>query len=204
MERLQDELCQIYSQALEEFEAENYDAALKILDDLKRLAPDYRRAYSLEVCIWDKLNNHIKELETLEKMLPTFDLSLPDEKIFAADALTRMARDLDALAMPEDAMKFFLTAAQMAADNQSACLKVSGAIYSACGIENFSAENFRALYDDYKKFLTDITPYPRKFYNHDKIRVGYLSANFNRHPVMNWSWSLINKLDKNSFRVHCY
>ncbi len=195
---------EIYLQALEQFEAENYDEALKILDDLKRLAPDYRKAYSLEVCIWDKLNNHIKELETLEKMLPTFDLSLPDEKIFAADALTRMARDLDALAMPEEAIKFFLTAAQTAIDNQSACLKLSGAIYSACGIENFSADDFRALYDDYKKFLNDIVPYPRKFYNHDKIRVGCLSANFNRHPVMNWSWSLINKLDKNSFRVHCY
>ena len=195
---------EMYSRALAQYEAKNYDAALKILDDLKRRAPDYRKAYSLEVCIWDERGNTLKEFYTLEKMLPLFDLSLPDDKNFAADALARMGRDLDALLMPEEAVKFFYTAAQTAADNQAACLNISGAIYTACGIENFSAEDFRKFYADYKKYLADIVPYPKKFYNHAKIRVGFLSANFNWHPVMNWSWSLINGLDKNSFRVYCY
>ncbi len=194
----------IYSQALEQFNAENYDAALKILDDLKRLAPDYRKAYSLEVCIWDKLNNPLKELFALEKMLPMFDLSLPEEKNFAADALSRMARDLDALSMPEEAIKFLRAAASISTDNVTACAKLSNAIFIGCSIENFSVEDFRALYDEYKKYLADIVPFKRKLYNHDKIRVGYLSADFNNHTVMNWSWSLINKLDKNSFRVCFY
>ena len=194
----------IYSQALEQYKAGNYDAALKILDDLKRLAPDYRKAYSLEVCIWEKLDNPLKEFYALEKMLPMFDLSLPEEKKFAADALSRMANDLSALFMPEETIKFLRAAAAISTDNVTACAKLSTAIFVACCIENFLVEDFRALYDDYKKHLADITPYPRKFYNHDKIRVGYLSADFNHHPVMNWSWSLITGLDKNSFRVYCY
>ena len=198
------DIWEIYSRALAQYQAENYDAALKILDDLKRRAPDYRKAYSLEVCIWEKIGDPVKEFYALEKILPLFDLSVPEEKKFAADALTRMGNDLSALFMAEETVKFLRAAAQITADDAVACAKLSTAIFKACGIENFSADDFRALYDDYKKHLADITPYPKKFYNHDKIRVGFLSADFRQHVAMNWLWSLITGLNKNFFAVHCY
>ena len=101
------DIWEIYSRALAQYQAENYDAALKILDDLKRRAPDYRKAYSLEVCIWEKIGDPVKEFYALEKILPLFDLSVPEEKKFAADALTRMGNDLSALFMAECVFALF-------------------------------------------------------------------------------------------------
>ena len=52
--------------------------------------------------------------------------------------------------------------------------------------------------------MADIKPYPKKFYAHEKIRIGFLSADFYFHPVINWSWSLLSKLDKNIFETYFY
>ena len=83
-------------------------------------------------------------------------------------------------------------------------MEISNAIFAANSAENFSAEDFRALYADYKKYSADITPYPKKFYKHSKIRVGFISADFQWHVVMAWSWDLLTGLDKNFFAVYCY
>ena len=193
-----------YSQALEQYSAKNYDAALKILDEIKRLAPNYRKAYQLEACIWYDTDNYLKEIAALEKVLPLFNPALPDERELLSDGVANLAMAYKFLGMPDAAIKTFRAAAEITADNREACKKLSGAIFAACDVENFSAADFRALYAEYKKFLADVKPFPRRFYNHKKIRVGYLSGNFSLHPVINWSWSLITHLDKNSFETYCY
>ena len=198
------EVWDIYAQAIDAFKAKDYDAALELLAEIKRREPGYRKTYLLESYIWKERDNFVKEFDALSKLLPLLNPLTPDIKDLASQALNRFANTCRLLAMPEEAIKSFVLAAEFAPNDSCACLFVSGAVFTACGAENFSAADFRALYDEYKKYLTDITPYPRRFYAHDKIRVGYLSADFFCHAAVFWSWTLLRKLDRNRFDVYCY
>ncbi|MBO4779760.1 MAG: hypothetical protein J5497_03890, partial [Selenomonadaceae bacterium] len=133
------------------------------------------------------------------------DTSNPDQKDLANEAINLFAFVCFGLRMPEEAMKLFLKSAEMASDDKPyACLKTSNAIFMASHIENFSADDFRKLYARYKKYLSDITPYPKKIYNHDRIRIGFLSADLYGHVVAKWGWALLTLLDRKKFAVYCY
>ena len=198
------EVWDIYAQAVDAFKAKDYDAALALLAEIQRREPGYRQAYMLESYIWDALHNFVKEFDAMSKLLRLFNPLTPDIKETASHTLGRFAIVCRVLAIPEDAIKFAVLAAEIAPNNTLACREMSRAIFEACGVENFSSSDFRALYADYKKYLSDITPFPRRFYAHDKIRIGFLSADFRNHSVMRWSWTLLTKLDKGRFDVYCY
>ena len=198
------EVWDIYAQAVDEYKAKNYDAALELLYEIQRREPGYRKAYMLESYIWSSRDNFVKNFDALSKLLPLLNPVTPDIKNLASQALSRFAETCRVLAMPEEALQSFVLAAEFAPNNELACLEMSSAQFAACSLENFSAADFRALYAEYKKYLTDITPFPRRFYAHDKIRVGFLSADFFYHAAINWSWTLLTKLDKNRFDVYYY
>ena len=71
---------ELYAQALQEYRSQNYDAALRILDELKILDPNYKNAYSLESLIWHAIGNPVKEFSTLKNILPQFKNPSPNEK----------------------------------------------------------------------------------------------------------------------------
>ena len=156
----------------------------------------------LEAQNYFRQNEFLKAFHVLEKLLP--QLKLPGEKLLARDALSLSGSTLRNLGLPTEAIEFFITAASLAENNSDTCAEISDAIFTANCAEDFSAEDFQRLYAEYKKYLTDIKPYPRKFYNHKKIRVGFISANFQWHVVMSWSWALLTELDKKFFDVYCY
>ena len=141
----------MYLQAYEQCEAKNYNAALELVEKIKRLAPNYRAAYLLEIRLLDRMENYPR-----------------------------------------------LMSAQMSKDNDAAQRHAS-AIFCAGYMEKFSATDFRILYAEFQKYLSDIVPYPKKFYKHKKIRVGFLSADFCLHAVINFAWALLTRLDKKTF-----
>ena len=191
------DILQKYQTALELYKAKNFDAALKIVEGLKQLAPHWKKPFLLEAYIWRDQSEFVKEFNVLEKLLPRFDLNSPDEKIIFGS----VNRDLGLIS---ESVESFRLSAMFEGVGDKACVEISNAIFTANSSENFSAKDFRTLYDDYKKYSADIVPYPKKFYNHKKIRVGFLSANFEWHVVMAWSWDLLNDLDRNLFEVYCY
>ena len=198
------EVWEVYKQAVDEFKAENFDATLKLLEEVTRRDPNYKKAYMLESYVWNRRHNYFKEFIALTKALPLFDTSNPDQKSLAAHALSLYGDVCRALAMPEESVKALLMSGELLTDNAEACEKIGRAIFSATASENFSADDFRKLYNEYKKRLSDVVPYQRRFYNHKKIRVGFLSADFKNHVVMRWSWHILTELNKNLFEVYCY
>ena len=198
------EILEKYATALELYKAKNFDAALKILDAVKISAPNWKKSFLLEAYIRREQGESLKEFFLLKELLPRFDLNLPHEKLLAADALSLFGAVSQTLGLAQEAVKNFCLSAELEDSVEKACAEISNAIFSANGLENFSAEDFNRLYAEYKKYLAGIEPYPKKFYNHDKIRVGFMSADFHRHPVMNWSLPLITGLDKKNFATHCY
>ena len=147
---------------------------------------------------------YTEEFSLLGELLPHFDFAKPDEKILAAEALSLFGEVNRELGRPLEAIESFKLSAMLETSGEKSCAEISNALFSANSVENFSAADFRALYAEYKKYCADIVPYPRKFYAHKKIRVGFFSADFQWHVVMAWSWALLTEFDKNFFSTYCY
>ena len=197
---------EIFSKALKQRQSKNYDAALKLLEDAKKYLDEfYRKVYSSEAAIFKERGNLVEEYHTLKKILPLLKFSSPSEKNFASEIFFRAAESCRNLFLLNEAAEFcFLT---MQANQARGVINgsVPGfAIFAMNASEEYSAEDFHALYHEYKKFFADIKPYPKKFFSHEKIRVGFLSSDFKIHPIINWAWSLLTKLDKKFFATYFY
>ena len=195
---------ELYSKAFKKLEAEEYDELLKFIEEMKRVDPTFKRTYLMEAVIALKSNEFCKAIDILEKLLPRYDLSLPKEKEEASIALRILASSYAQRSAPEEALKFFKLSAQMTIDDNEGFIRYCEALLMANCLENFSDKDFRVLYDGLKKYLAHIVPYPKKFYNHEKIRVGFLSGNFGNHSMINWASSLLSGLDKKTFDTYCY
>ena len=195
---------ELYLQAIEKHKAKKYDATLKIIDKVKKRNPNFRDAYYLEAWIWHERKNVVKEYYSLEKILPLLRFSSANENNFATETLSKIICVCGRLALKDKLLEFFSLLVKMSADRMQVSKTAGDVIFYANGFENFSADDFRALYAEYKKILADIAPYPKKFYAHEKIRVGFLSTDFYAHAAVIWSWSLLTKLDKNLFDTYFY
>ncbi|MBR2518673.1 MAG: hypothetical protein IKE46_02625 [Selenomonadaceae bacterium] len=195
---------EIYSTALEKFKTKNFDESLKLVDELKTLEPTWKKPYLLEAYILREQGRTVELLPLAEKLLSRLDIALKDEKFLMSDALNIMGMACVRLGMPENAVKLLRLSAQTSRDNVEACTEISNALFAANNSEKFSRADFDELYDDYKKCSSDIVPFEKKVYNHEKIRVGFLSGDFRWHAAMAWSWELINDLDKNFFETYLY
>ena len=194
---------ELYAEACELHKAKNYDATLKILDEIKMLDSKFKRAYYLEAQAWDGLGNSVRQYYALEKILPLLNFSSPEEKNFAAEVLSLMGYACGQLGLLNETKDFYTLAVKFLPPSERA--KKFGSLIACENLrENLSADYFRALYDEYQKFFADIKPYPRKFYAHKKIRVGFLSSDFCSHPVINQSWAMLTRLDKNFFATYFY
>ena len=193
-----------YAAALKLYREKKFDAALKVVEEIKIAAPHWKKIFLLEVFIRRDLGESIRELALLQNLLPHFDLNSAYDKNLAADALNCFGSVSRFLGHIDNAVEAFRLSARLSSDNRKACEEISNALYSASSSEKFSADDFRALYGEYKKYLADIAPYPKKFYAHRKIRVGFLSGSFQWHVVMAWSWHLLRDLDEKFFKVYCY
>ena len=196
---------ELFWQADKEFKSKNYDAALKILDNIKQLDPKNKKAYYLEAAVWRELGDTLKAYLAMKKLLPLLDFSSHKGNNLTDDALGNFYFICKELAFGEEAFKTYLLLTERTDDKKKFSYSfVESMIFSANTIENLSAADFKKLYEDYKITLPDVKPYPKKFYSHKKIRIGFLSPDFYFHPVINWSWSLLNKLDKNLFKTYFY
>ena len=193
-----------YAKALKLYRAKNFDEALKIVKEVETAAPHWKKSFLLEVFIRREQNESIKELNLLEKLLPRLDINSEYDRPLAADALNCFGSVNRALGRTADSVEAFCLSANLSNDNKKACEEISNALFAASSSENFSAAEFSKLHNEYKKYLSDIEPYTKKFYSHKKIRVGFLSGSFQWHVVMAWSWHLLSDLDKNFFKIYCY
>ena len=195
---------EIYSRALDKFKSGNFDESLKLVDELKILEPTWKKPYLLEAYILREQGRVVELLPLAEKLLSRLDIALTGEKFLMSDALNIMGMACVRLGMPENAVKLLRLSAQTSRDNLEACTEISNALFAANNSEKFSRADFDELYDEYKKYSSDIVPFEPKIYNHKKIRVGFLSADFRWHAVMAWSWELSTDLNKNFFETYLY
>lgn len=195
---------EIYSEALAEYKSKNYERALEILKTVKEIASNWTKGFLLEAYIRREQNFYLKEISVIEDFLPRIDISQAGEKSLAAVAYSLLASAYRVIGDSEKAVKYFMKSAFFEDDKNKKLVELSNVIFAANDSENFSAEDFEKIYAEYRKNIADIKPYPKKFYNHKKIRVGYLSADFHEHPVAVFLWALIGSRNKDLFEIYCY
>ncbi len=193
---------ELHAEGYEFYKAKNFDAALKVADELQRLDPKYKLGYYLEAAVWKELDNPVKEYFAIKKILPLLDFSSSDNKKFDTEIIFHVAEICAKFGLGKELKEAYSLIFEL--DSSPNAENLSGAIFHANCFENFSAADFKKLYDDYKKTFADVVPYPKKFYAHKKIRVGFMSADFCNHAVIHWSRALLTRLDKNFFETYFY
>lgn len=194
---------EMYSKAEKLSDEKKYDAALKILEKIKRVAPNYKDAHFLEAGIWSAKKNDVKEYYALKKVLPLLDFSSPKEKNIAMKIFAVIGKNCGVLALNEDAFKYCCSALNLDDTQKLPLVAIENTFFLANVSENFSVDDLHMFRDKFKKRLTD-KPFQRRFYDHEKIRIGLISGDFHLHPVINWSWPLLTKFNKNLFELYCY
>ena len=82
---------ELHAEGYEFYKAKNFDAALKVADELQRLAPNNKKGYYLEAAVWHELDNPAKEYCALKKILPLLEFSSPEEKNSSLEILKNFA-----------------------------------------------------------------------------------------------------------------
>lgn len=196
------EILEIYAIALQEYRAKNYEVALQILEEFNKIAPNWAKAILLEAYIRRDQKLYVTEISLLEKFFSIVDTE--EEKDLAADAFNALGSACRNLGLSRRAVEFFFKAANFRNERAEICTEISNAIFAASDVENFTAEEFEKLHAEYRKFLSDIVPFEKISYNHKKLRIGYISADFCEHPAMFFAYNLITGHNKNIFDVYCY
>ena len=190
---------EIYTAALAEYKNRNYEKALNFLDVLKKTGLHWSKAILLEAYIRRDQKLYLTEINTLEKIFLCTDIAESE-----AEAYSLLGSALRNLGKSKDAVNCFIKSARLEKNPTAICTEISNAIFAASDVEDFTAEEFQSLYAEYRKNLADIQPYEKISYNHEKLRVGYLSGDFCAHPVMSFACSLIVGSNKNLFDIYCY
>lgn len=104
------------------------------------------------------------------------------------------------------AVEMFLQSVATEDDWQQKLVEYSNAIFAAAALPATDREFWQSLYAGYEDLLAagTIKPFAEKNWQHDKLRVGYLSADYHQHPVSALLWALVDKADLHSFSVYCY
>lgn len=147
---------------------------------------------------------YLSEIAVLEEMVRLFVHS--NDKKRLASAYSLLGAAYRTLGRGKKAVQAFLSSAKNEPNVEQKLVETSNAIFSANSIASFKDGDFNELYKIYRRHLKklDITPYEPKNYQHDKLRIGYLSADFREHPVAGYIRCLLNDFDSEKFSVYCY
>lgn len=195
-----DEILNLYATALENYKAKNFDDALEIVAQIKNFVPNWAKTTLLEAYIFSGQKKIFSEIDALQKCLA----QCPADDTFKAEVFSRLGSAYRNIGETKLSVENFCQSARLEENLSKRRIELSNAIFAANDGENFSAQDFQKLYAEYRKTFSDVKSFDKKIYRHKKLRIGYLSADFNAHPVTNFILSLINFHDRKKFSVCCY
>lgn len=200
-------LTEIYSEALAAYNAKDYDKALAMADDFLASGIVYSRFLLLKAYIFRDTGRYVQEMEILQELLRIEEQLGNREKDILATAWSLLGAVCVMLGETEAAVDYILLSADYEQDFATKCNEYSNAIFAANYCENFSAGRWQELYAGYRALLKDIEPVGLRHngdYGHEKLRIGYLSADFVCHPVAYFIRPLLEFCDREKFSIYLY
>ena len=147
---------------------------------------------------------YVSQADWLRQLLAEFAAS--PEKNFLAEAWRLLGGALRRLGAAQEAVEAFLQSIALEPDPEQKLVECSNAIFAANAVSGDSCELFHKLYAKYQELLDalHVVSYPKPSWHHEKIRVGYLSADLRDHAVAQFVQPLFQQYDANRFEVYVY
>ena len=147
---------------------------------------------------------YVSEVALIDDLVQKYADSNDAERL--ADAYSLLGEGLRMLGDAKSAQDAFLQSAHWEPDGQKKLVELSNAIFTANALENLQPQEMEKLYGMYRQGLQDLSvePYDEPVWQHEKIRVGYLSADWRNHPVGHLVHSLLFDYDERDFVVFVY
>lgn len=195
----------MYQEALVLFKSGCYDQAWSLLSSfeqkhgLRALLGELLKAYILR-----EQKKYVSEIALLRSLVVEFAQS--EDKKRLADAYSLLGAAHRMLGESEAAVTAFVRSAEIEPNTEKKLTEISNALFAANAIEDLQPEKMQALYALYRNYLANlgITSYPAAKWNHEKIRVGYLSADLRDHAVGQFVSPLLHNCNLSEFAVYVY
>lgn len=205
MERTQLRIVKAYQQVFSLWQQKKLVEAEQLLQNFwQQSSMKSLRGMLLMAYILRDRQKYVSEVEVLDELLERFADS--GEAKLLADAWSMLGSVLRRLGESELSVEAFKKSVELEPDKEQKLVECSNALFSANAIGGVTAEYMQSLYALYRRLLADleIEPYPAEDWQHEKIRVGYLSADLRDHAVAQFVRPLFCQYDRNRFRVYGY
>lgn len=199
-----DEVVAAYREAHAAWLAKNLDDARRMVKDIRQSVADFPKLTLLEAFIARDSGEPLTELALLRQCLSELEESGTKDLGLIAEAWSMIGSARHVLGQTREAVEALSHAADIEPSLTQKRVEASNAIFAANGAADFTSADFHALYRRYEALLTPIHPFPKRRLHHDRLRIGYLSADLNAHPVGKLLLPLLERHDKTRFEIHCY
>ena len=202
----------LYERALALYSKNEEDKALTVLDNVQGIAPAWLRPLLLRAYILRKQSCLVQEMNVLHDLLAKArerEQQSKSDNDMVAEAWSMLGEVLVKLGECKLAVDAFLQSSRLEEDIRKKREEYSNAIFAANYCSDISDERWQELYAGYRQFFKDIVPLKLSVsengrYKHDKIRIGYLSADLRSHPVAYFLRPLLEFYDRDRFQVFLY
>ncbi len=199
------EILAVYQQALLCWKRKDLNKGAEILQAFwQKTGIRSLRGMLLMAYILRDKKEYISEIQVLYELLQKFPLAEDTELL--ADAWSVLGSALRMIGESRLSVEAFCKSVALEPDARQKLVEASNALFSANAIENVSAAYMRELYALYRKVLKglNITPYTPVNWQHTRVRVGYISADFRNHAVGQFLRPLFRQYDSEHFAVYAY
>ena len=147
---------------------------------------------------------YVSEVKVLQELLESFAQDA-DHRLLA-DAWSVLGSALRMLGESELSVAAFRQSAALEPQPEQKLVECSNALFSANAIENVSTDYMQELYGEYRSLLANlqVEPFPAVRWKHERIRIGYLSADLRDHAVGQFILPLFCQYDQSRFAVYAY
>lgn len=193
----------MYERALVAYECRDIEQAARHLGELQaRVGGRNLRSLLLEAYIERDTQRPLSELRALQRAIELYGGKAP--KNLLATVWSLLGAALSLLGENSLASEAFRQSAALEPDRRQKLAEASNAIFTANACDNMTAADMHRLYEEYRGLLHYLAPLPKRWYDHGRLRVGYLSGDFCLHPVAYFSYALLRHFDPAQFEVYCY
>ena len=198
------EVVAAYREAHAAWRAKHLGDARRMIKEIRQSVANFPKLTLLEAFIARDSGEPLTELSLLRQCLAELESGGTKDLGLTAEAWSMIGSARHVLGETREAIEAFSRAALIEPSLAQKRVEASNTIFAANSAADFTPEDFRALYRRYEALLAPIHPFPKRRLRHDRLRVGYLSADLNAHPVGKLLLPLLARHDKTRFEVYCY
>ncbi len=193
-----------YQNALDLWRSGHYNEAQLTIKEIRSIGAIFPKLSLLEGFISRDKGDYLTELDILHHCLEELNATGMKDNTLAAEIWSMIGSAFYMLGETKKAIAAFSRSVDLEPDLGKRRIEASNAIFAANGDESYTPKDFYRLYKRYDALLSPVIPFSKRRYTHERLRVGYLSADFCGHPVGKLILPLLENHNKTKFKIYCY